>query len=203
MQPPPPPPPGAAPPSASPPPPPGGYAPVGAPPPGYQAYTPHPIGMTEFAGFWQRFLAMIVDGVLYGLLALLLAAPGLFLIRSAYDDCVRFGSDGDLICPPGEPAGTSLAGGSALIGIAAIIVIVIYIRALGKTGQTWGRKLAGVKVVDATSGAPIGVGKAFGRQLFANIISGQILYLGYLWMLWDNKNQTWHDKVVGSVVVEA
>jgi len=33
------------------------------------------------------------------------------------------------------------------------------------------------------------------------MISGQIFYLGYLWMLWDDKQQTWHDKVVGSIVV--
>ena len=31
----------------------------------------------------------------------------------------------------------------------------------------------------------------------------QIFYLGYLWMLWDDKKQTWHDKVVGSSVVRA
>jgi uncharacterized RDD family membrane protein YckC len=27
------------------------------------------------------------------------------------------------------------------------------------------------------------------------------LYLGFLWMLWDNKKQTWHDKAAGTVVV--
>jgi len=29
------------------------------------------------------------------------------------------------------------------------------------------------------------------------------LLIGYLWMLWDDEKQTWHDKVVGSVVVPA
>ena len=37
--------------------------------------------------------------------------------------------------------------------------------------------------------------------MFAGFISGQICYLGYLWMLWDGKNQTWHDKVAGTFVV--
>ena len=27
--------------------------------------------------------------------------------------------------------------------------------------------------------------------------------LGYLWALWDNRKQTWHDKVVSTVVVRA
>jgi uncharacterized RDD family membrane protein YckC len=25
--------------------------------------------------------------------------------------------------------------------------------------------------------------------------------LGYLWMLWDKEKQTWHDKIIGSIVV--
>jgi uncharacterized RDD family membrane protein YckC len=32
-------------------------------------------------------------------------------------------------------------------------------------------------------------------------MSGNFCFLGYLWMLWDDKNQTWHDKVVNSVVI--
>jgi len=53
----------------------------------------------------------------------------------------------------------------------------------------------------AYSPTPIGFGKALGRELFATVFSGQIFCLGYLWMLWDDKQQTWHDKVVGSIVV--
>jgi uncharacterized RDD family membrane protein YckC len=37
--------------------------------------------------------------------------------------------------------------------------------------------------------------------LFASFISANVFYLGYLWMLWDDKKQTWQDKVVTSVVV--
>ncbi|MEC8486226.1 MAG: RDD family protein, partial [Actinomycetota bacterium] len=44
--------------------------------------------------------------------------------------------------------------------------------------------------------------RAFGRELFGNVISGQILYLGYLWMIWDKDRQTWHDKVAGTIVVK-
>ena len=74
--------------------------------------------------------------------------------------------------------------------------------ALGKTGQTWGRKIVGVKVVDMASGQPLGFGKALGRCLVEGLISGSICNLGYLWMLWDTNKQTWHDKIVSSVVVK-
>ena len=122
------------------------------------------------------------------------------MLFSSFKDCVTVGDE--LVCPAGEPNGGLLAGGLVFIAAAAIIVFVLYLRALGKTGQTWGRKIVGIKVVGETTGQPIGIGKALGRQLFASFISGQILYLGYLWMLWDDKKQTWHDKVIGSIVVE-
>ena len=51
--------------------------------------------------------------------------------------------------------------------------------------------------------APSAAGAAVGRYLFAAFISGNFLLLGYLWSLWDDRKQTWHDKVVSSVVVKA
>ena len=126
------------------------------------------------------------------------AIPGGIMIGTAFSNCVSIGDE--VVCPPGEPSGSRIALGGLLIAVGFIVVIVLYIRALGKTGQTWGRKIAGVKVVGEMSGQPIGVGKALGRQLFASFISGQVFYLGYLWMLWDDKKQTWHDKIVGSIV---
>ncbi len=171
-----------------------------APPPGYQAYTPSPISGYERAGFGARFGGWFLDGLLYGLLAAVFAVPGGIMIGTAFSDCVSIGEE--IVCPPGEPSAGQLALGGLLIAVGVILVVVLYIRALGKTGQTWGRKIVGVKVVGEMSGQPIGVGKALGRQLFASFISGQIFYLGYLWMLWDDKQQTWHDKIVGSIVIK-
>ncbi|MGV3759333.1 MAG: RDD family protein, partial [Actinomycetota bacterium] len=74
---------------------------------------------------------------------------------------------------------------------------------IGRRGQTLGKKALGVRVVDATNGTAIGTGRALGRYLFATFISGNICGLGYLWASWDGRKQTWHDKVVSSVVVEA
>ena len=123
-----------------------------------------------------------------------------YLIGSAFNNCVSVGDK--IVCPAGEPNGGQIALGGLLIAVGFIVVIVLYIRALGTTGQTWGRKIVGIKVIGETTGEPIGFGRALGRQLFASFISSQIFYLGYLWMLWDDKKQTWHDKVVNSIVVK-
>jgi uncharacterized RDD family membrane protein YckC len=49
-------------------------------------------------------------------------------------------------------------------------------------------------------GQPIGYGRAFLRWL-VSIVSFIVLFIGYLWMLWDPEKQTWHDKAAGSVPV--
>ena len=82
-------------------------------------------------------------------------------------------------------------------------MIFVFLRMLATSGQTWGRRIAGVKVVRADNGQPPGWGRAIGRSLFAYFISGQICYLGYLWMLWDGEKRTWHDMVAGTRVIKA
>ncbi|MDH3682518.1 MAG: RDD family protein, partial [Acidimicrobiia bacterium] len=82
------------------------------------------------------------------------------------------------------------------------IIFLIYIRPVAKTGQSIGRRLVGIRVVDQDTGHLISMGRAFGRYIFASFISG-FFYIGYLWMLWDDNAQTLHDKVVRSVVVPA
>ena len=84
----------------------------------------------------------------------------------------------------------------------SIIVVFGYYIALqgGPTGQTVGKRVLSIRVVDFDTGTPIGYGRATVRMLVQFFLSG-ILYLGYLWMLWDREKQTWHDKASRSVVV--
>lgn len=70
----------------------------------------------------------------------------------------------------------------------------------GPSGQSWGKRMAQIRVVDITTGESIGRARALFRHV-ARWLSGIALGLGYLWMLWDPKKQTWHDKISGAVVV--
>jgi uncharacterized RDD family membrane protein YckC len=70
----------------------------------------------------------------------------------------------------------------------------------GPRGQTVGKMALSIRVIDLKGGGSIGFGRAFIRQL-VRIVSGAVILLGYLWMLWDREKQTWHDKAAGSVVV--
>jgi len=69
------------------------------------------------------------------------------------------------------------------------------------TGQSLGQKLVNVKVVDEATGGTIDFVRAFIRWL-VSIVSGLALLIGYLWMLWDPKKQTWHDKASKTLVIK-
>jgi uncharacterized RDD family membrane protein YckC len=200
VPPPPPPPPPPAPTYGVPPPPPPGY---GGQPYGQQ---PSPYGALggyggERAGFGVRLGGYLLDQLLYGLVFVPFAVVGFIIGAQSVRDCSTI--DDEIRCDNGEFEVLPLLGGIAIGLIGVALVAVLYFRALGRTGQTWGRKIVGIKVVRSRTGEPLGVGRAIGRQLFAGFISGQVCYLGYLWMLWDEQKQTWHDKVVDSIVVRA
>jgi uncharacterized RDD family membrane protein YckC len=139
------------------------------------------------AGFWARLAAAIIDslvlGVPLGILTSLVVDGGGVAVSSGYG------------YQPDGPAWLNLVG--TLIGIAYYGMLEG-----GATGQTLGKRVLGIRVVDTATGLPpIGVGRGIGRY-FARILSAIPCALGYFWMLWDDRKQTWHDKIVRTYVVK-
>jgi uncharacterized RDD family membrane protein YckC len=87
---------------------------------------------------------------------------------------------------------------AAALGVLAGVAYQVYF--FTGTGQTFGSKVTGVRVV-GIDGSPLSIGAALARVLGA-YVSGLLLGIGYLWMLWDENKQTLHDKMAGSVVVK-
>ena len=89
--------------------------------------------------------------------------------------------------------------------ILALILFLFYAPYFigSRGGQTIGMKVTGVKCIDAKTGETASFGKGFGRNilhlLFGFFYILQILDL--LWPLWDDKNQTIHDKAASTLVV--
>jgi len=85
--------------------------------------------------------------------------------------------------------------------LGAVIGLAYFVYLEGSdAGQTLGKKIVGIRVVDLAGAGPIGYGRATVRY-FGRIVSAIPLALGYLWMLWDDQKQTWHDKFAMSMVV--
>ena len=116
------------------------------------------------AGFWRRFAASFIDGLVMGVVSSILRA--------------LFGYAGE--------------------GIGILIAFGYYTYFHGTTGQTPGDAVLGIRVLDIDDGTVIGYQRAFIRAL-VSIVSGVVILLGYLWMLWDPRKQTWHDKAAGSL----
>jgi uncharacterized RDD family membrane protein YckC len=159
------------------------------------------------ASFWQRLAALLIDVILTGLFVL----PALIALelgpRRTTPCTVRngtitgFGDEPNAMCTVPNDLTWIIFG---LLILAAVVGIVLYYALLegGASGQTVGKRVLGIRVVDKLTGGPIGTGRGFGRW-FAQLLSGLVCFVGYLWMLWNPDSQTWHDIIVDSYVVKA
>jgi uncharacterized RDD family membrane protein YckC len=91
----------------------------------------------------------------------------------------------------------------AVIGGVLSMVLFGYNRwyLAGRTGQSWGRKVFGVRLVGDGTGRPVGVGRAALRDV-AHVLDVAVCYLGYLLPLFVAKRQTIADMVCRTVVVK-
>ncbi|MFG1814296.1 RDD family protein [Kribbella sp. NPDC049174] len=72
----------------------------------------------------------------------------------------------------------------------------------GKTGQSVGKSVLNLRLVDSTYFQPVGAGKAFLREFLAGLFNNAC-FLNLLWPLWDDQKQTWHDKVMSTYVIRS
>ncbi|MET9882041.1 RDD family protein [Streptomyces sp. NPDC006430] len=156
-------------------------------PPPYGAYPPPgmpgmpPSGMPPLAHWGQRVGAYLLD-------ALIIAGPmyALGFIDLAMSD---------------DPA-TANPGVFFVIGVLYAIGMGFFqLYKEGATGQTIGKKVLGISLRREADGNTLGFGMAFVRKL-AHVLDGLPCYIGWLWPLWDEKKQTFADKVCSTVVIQ-
>jgi uncharacterized RDD family membrane protein YckC len=88
----------------------------------------------------------------------------------------------------------------AIVWLAAIAWSLYNAYQAGQTGQSYGKRIAGTRLLSEVTGQPIGGGLGIGRY-FVHIVDSIPCYLGYLWPIWDGKRQTFADKLLKTVVV--
>lgn len=86
----------------------------------------------------------------------------------------------------------------SLIGIAVWAYNRCYLA--GTTGQSWGKKALGLRLISEATGEPIGAGMAFVRDI-CHILDSLLCYIGFLFPIWDAKRQTFADKIIHTVVI--
>jgi uncharacterized RDD family membrane protein YckC len=86
--------------------------------------------------------------------------------------------------------------------IALLISFLYHWLFIGLKGQTLGKMVLGIKVIDENGDIP-GLGKAAMREVVGKFVSAITLYIGFLWIAWDKKKQGLHDKIAETYVVKA
>jgi uncharacterized RDD family membrane protein YckC len=138
-------------------------------------------GVVEYAGFWIRFVAKFVDG-------LIMRFVGAFV---------------------GLAAGAALSGladsnprmALALIYALGFTVDILYRTILvGACGATLGKLAVKIRIVNA-DGSKVSYAKAFARAL-AELLSVLTLLIGYIMAGFDSEKRTLHDRICGTRVIK-
>ena len=185
--------PGASLPPFSPPPAPAHGAPGAWAPPAYPQS-----GRVLYAGWWLRFGAWLLDGLIIGVPGGIINTATRELVPKKLTTCADLRGRTRL-CETPTVGGWSVIVLVGLVLFAAGVAYYAYFN--GTKGQSIGKQACGIKVLDHATLAPIGVGRAVGRY-FGSIVSAIPCGLGFLWAAWDENKQTGHDKMVSSIVVK-
>ena len=135
----------------------------------------------EYAGFWVRVGASVID-------SLLILAITLPLLVSIYG-WKYFESE------------QVLAGPSDFL-ISWVFPTIAVVWFWTQKQATPGKSALSLRVLDAGSGESLSVGQSIGRYL-AYFVSIVPLGLGLFWVGFDSRKQGWHDKLAHTVVVRA
>ena len=162
---------------------------IAAPPtPAVQPYsyaaTMQPPSHLVYAGFWIRFVAAIIDGLILSPLIIVLLILD-YISTTSTDD------------------GVKIAIALFVLGYTVFLLVANWLYfALQEAGShqaTIGKRLLGVRVTD-TQGNRIRFGRATGR-FFGKILSQCILYVGFMMAGWTPRKQALHDMLADTLVV--
>jgi len=161
--------------------------------------TPKASTTPEFAGIGQRFLAALVDGILISIVTGII--NGIF--------STMFGLGGSMLSSTETLSDEAAAGlGLAVIGGSLLMVFInlviswgYYVYFTGSKGATLGKMLFKIQVVDENY-QKISFGKAALREIIGKFVSSFVFGLGYIWTLFDEKKQSWHDKIAKTYVIK-
>ncbi len=146
------------------------------------------IAQPKYAGFWERFVAFIID-----ILILLFFCGGVVLI---YTPIIQ-----EILDWETESHGLDLIVSLVIFSQNLIVVFLYYTVFVSSDLQgTLGKYVVGLKITDY-KGERITFFRAMVR-FFANIFSLGLVLIGCLMVLWTRKKQALHDKVARTNVIK-
>ena len=161
----------------------------------YPAYAA--IRRAEYAGFWERVLAFLIDNVVVCVGIVVIVIP-LFFLTGLGAVLTRIAQDEDL-----GDAGFFLIIGMFLVAATASLLVTWLYHALMESSAwqaTVGKRALGLVVTDMT-GQRVSFGRSSGRH-FGKIITNLVpAFLGFLMAAFTEKRQALHDMMAGCLVL--
>jgi len=153
---------------------------------------------TNYAGFWMRLVAFIIDAIIIGVLQSFVFVPILGVLGISI-----FNSTPDM-SDPDQVAGmvATIAAAMGTVWILAMIIQILYFTFMesSKYQATVGKLALGLMVTDV-NGAKLDFTKALVRNL-CRIISNITMLIGYIIAGFTEKKQALHDIIAGTLVVK-
>jgi len=138
----------------------------------------------HYGGFWIRFAARVLDGLILFFANALLTLP--------------FG--GLMTFEPNVEPTADILGATCLLSLLQMAVSVGYeVGFVGAKGATPGKMVCGLRIVMA-DGGKLSYGRALGRQL-ATLLSSMTLMIGYLIAAFDDEKRALHDHICSTRVI--
>jgi uncharacterized RDD family membrane protein YckC len=146
-----------------------------------------------YAGFWLRLVAFLIDAIVLHFVFTIVTWP--FIASMGIRGIMR----GHMPVSPEELI--PLLRGLFHIFLIRTVLNWLYYALLESSAwqATLGKKALGLEVTDL-QGMRIGFGRATGR-FFAKIISGIILFMGFIMAGFTEKKQALHDMIAGTLVI--
>ena len=140
-------------------------------------------GGMNYAGFWIRFAAVFLDGLIMGAVNFVIGmVAGLSASQAV-----------------GAEPTAAIALQLVLVLVQLVIGVTYEVVMIGKYGATLGKMACKIKVVTADGGT-VSYGRAFGRY-FAKLLSGLTCLIGYIIAAFDDQKRTLHDHICNTRVV--
>ncbi|MDY6854113.1 MAG: RDD family protein [Thermodesulfobacteriota bacterium] len=150
-------------------------------------------GIREYAGFWLRFAALILDYIFMFFVQMVIFIPTGFITAQM-----------KLPAPGTSPDMSVMAPFMTLQLLLSLLSYAIYIAYetwfIGKYGATLGKMACKIKVI-TSDGGRVSYLRAFGRY-FAKMISGLILGIGYIMAAFDDQKRSLHDRICDTRVIK-
>jgi uncharacterized RDD family membrane protein YckC len=157
----------------------------------------------NYAGFWLRFAAHLIDFAILSLARFILIVPMILIIIGTAIKLKDVHSFDDLISDGNWLRIAMIVGSVILFSLLSLVITWLYYSLMesSKYGGTLGKIAVEIKVTDL-QGNRISFARATGRY-FSRIITNMTLYVGYIMAGFTEKKQALHDVIASCLVIKS